>query len=446
MGARDSPGTRMDGTDQLAGLVFGEMLKTLRKKKGVSQQVLAARLDLHRNTISKWERGECLPESRTLVLELARQLHLHELEARLLLEASLTTTLPYPWSLPYQRNPFFTGRETLLAQLHSLLAAEQATGLHTCLLYGLGGIGKTQLTIEYAYRYSLEYNAVLWLQAETYAALVASFATLADQLGLPECHSKQQYASIEAVRRWLCEHHGWLLIVDNLGDFAYIKHILPPARQGSVLFTTQRRYTGSFMQSIEVPPLTAREGARFLLRRTDMQAFATGPEEHVQENIEALEPLVQAMEGLPLALEQAASYIFSSQCGPQRYLSLLHAHPLALLSAHDSNADHALSVAATCTLAVEHVQKDAPRAVSLLALCAFLAPESLAEEMLRLLCSDPAIADLCANLATLSTDDLAWYEALAGLSNYSLARYEAHTRLLSIHRLVQTIVNATLAQ
>ena len=87
---------------------FGELLRSFRKRKRFSQQTLADLLGVHRNTISIWERGDFLPESKTMVLEVARQLSLNDQETRLLLEASLTALSSY-WHVPFPRNPFFTG-------------------------------------------------------------------------------------------------------------------------------------------------------------------------------------------------------------------------------------------------------------------------------------------------------------------------------------------------
>src|SRR5579875_2414311 len=114
--------------EEATNSTFGDLLKALRKQKRLTQQELADRLGVHRNTIGSWERGDFLPESKTLVLELAHQLQLDAHDTRLLLEASLTGLSPY-WYVPYQRNPFFTGREEILNQVHSVLHHQ-----HTALL------------------------------------------------------------------------------------------------------------------------------------------------------------------------------------------------------------------------------------------------------------------------------------------------------------------------
>src|SRR5436190_1441868 len=130
---------------------FGSVLKAFRSRRQWTQQQLAAQLGVRRNTLGSWERGDFLPQSRGIVLELARHLKLDEQETRRLLEASLTALSPY-WSVPLPRNPFFTGREELLTALHQQLAVGQIVAVNQSLaLHGLGGVGKTQVALEYTY-------------------------------------------------------------------------------------------------------------------------------------------------------------------------------------------------------------------------------------------------------------------------------------------------------
>lgn len=78
----------------------------------------------------------------------------------------LNNRLPLDWNLPYQRNPFFTGREDVLIRMHDLLTTQKRAAL-TQALTGLGGIGKTQTAIEYIYRYYQEYTAILWVRGNS---------------------------------------------------------------------------------------------------------------------------------------------------------------------------------------------------------------------------------------------------------------------------------------
>jgi hypothetical protein len=82
-----------------------------------------------------------------------------------------------PSNLP-ERNPFFTGRELVLAQLQEALAVQGRAARS-----GLGGVGKTQTVLEYAHRHLEEYSHSFWVNADSREALVSSYATFAGQLG-----------------------------------------------------------------------------------------------------------------------------------------------------------------------------------------------------------------------------------------------------------------------
>src|SRR5579863_4277788 len=84
------------------------------------------------------------------------------------------------WNIPYSRNPYFTERGQILLSLHKTLGAENSVVLsQTLTISGLGGIGKTQTALEYAYRYAYEYEAVLWVGADSRETLISDFAKLA---------------------------------------------------------------------------------------------------------------------------------------------------------------------------------------------------------------------------------------------------------------------------
>lgn len=128
------------------------------------------------------------------------------------------------WNVPYKRNPFFTGREHVLERLTTMLNTGKTTAMAQPLaISGLGGIGKTQLAIEYAYRYREQYQYVLWARADTRENLIQDYVAIAHPLQVPEQYLHDQPQIVEAVKRWLRDQRQWLLILDNADDLALIR-------------------------------------------------------------------------------------------------------------------------------------------------------------------------------------------------------------------------------
>jgi tetratricopeptide (TPR) repeat protein len=423
-------------------VAFGEVLKSFRKRQGLTQQQLAAAIGKHRNAISRWEQGDFLPESKATVLELARALRLDDVETQNLLTASFTVQAPLS-NVPYPRNPLFTGREELLQSLHRYLSTDQMVALiPSYAVYGLGGIGKTQLAIEYAYRYFLEYSAVLWLQAENEETINASFLALAELLQLPERQESRQLHTIAAVQRWLSTHSRWLLIWDNLEEMALLSRYLPVGHQGKVLITTRRQALGALVHGVELPIMTPEEGMLFLLRRAKVieplanaqqvqQVAQRQPGEYA-----AAEELARIMGGLPLALDQAGAYIEETGCGLAGYLQLYQQHRKQLLGRRGtSSREHPRSTITTFALAYQRMERCDPAAAELLCLCAFLYPDDIPEEML-----EAGAECLQEPLCHVVKDLYQFNQAIATLRCLSLVRRVAETRSLSMHRLVQVVL------
>lgn len=427
--------------EEATNSTFGDLLKALRKQKRLTQQELAARIGIHRNTIGGWERGDFLPDSKTIILELARQLQLDAHDTRCLVEASLTALFPY-WQIPYPRNPFFTGREDILQQLRAALSRRETAILsQSYTLSGLGGIGKTQTAIEFAYRYAEDYSAVFWISAETAESFTASAIAIAELLNLPEKQDQEQRRIVAAVTHWLSSHTDWLLICDNVEDPAPLKSIMPAARHGSLIITSRRQALGLTARTLNLEQMTPEEGLRFLLCRARLLDPTSSPDHLRLQEIAAAREIVAEMDGLPLALDQAGAYIEATRCSLSDYLQLLKAVPLRLLDEREAHADHPASVARTFALAFEQLEQSYPAAIEIVTVCAFLAPEAIPETFFN-----EGATYLGPDIEKLAADTFQFQDAIKALLAYSLIQRNAETYTITIHRLVQAVLRGRLPE
>jgi len=419
---------------------FGDLLKVFRKRKGLSQQELAESLHVHRNTVGLWERGDRLPDTKGMVLEIAQRIELDDDDTLQLLEASLTALAPR-WCVPYQRNPFFTGRDDVLLEIHTRLqsATVQATGLSCCLLSGLGGIGKTQAALEYAYRHSYDYSAIFWISAHSQETLIASCTDIAEQWPYMRPFMRDQKQLVAAVKLWLREHRGWLLILDNIEDPALIQDFLTTVRNGSLLLTSRHPALGGTTPIIALQQMWAEEGALLLLRRAHYLSDRISDERTSARHFALARRIAAAMDGLPLALDQAGAYIEETQCGLADFLSLLQNHATALLDERDSHAPHPFSVTRTFLLAFAQISSRQPVSADLLALCCFFAPEQIPEASI---CQGARYLEPA--LSAVVVDPLQFNAALRHLLAYSLLQRNPESRTLSIHRLVQIVLRQSM--
>jgi transcriptional regulator with XRE-family HTH domain len=415
---------------------FGDLLKLFRKRKGLSQQHLADSLQVHRNTVGAWERGDRLPDTRGIVLEIAQRMELDDDDTLQLLEASLTALAPH-WCVPHQRNPFFTGRDEVLQEIHARLQNDvpRATGLSCCLLSGAGGIGKTQTVLEYAYRHLYDYNAIFWVNVSTSETLITSCTAIAEQLPYMKHFARNQSQLVAAVKQWLCEHRGWLLILDNVEDPALIQDFLTMVRNGSLLLTSRHPDLNGHVPAIPLQQMWAEEGAFLLLRRAQYLASHNSDDRARAHNFALANRIAASMDGLPLALDQAGAYIEETQCNLAEFLSLLQRHPIALLEVRDCHADHPSSITQTFALAFEQLCREHRAAADLLTLCCFFAPEQIPEE-----CICQGAHQLEQPLAGVVADALQFNAALRHLLAYALLQRNPETKTLSMHRLVQMVL------
>jgi len=328
--------------------------------------------------------------------------------------------LPPIWNLPHPRNPNFTGREDLLAQIHASLTSGRPAALTQTALAGLGGIGKTQLANEYAYRHADEYEVVWWIRSEEPARLASDYAGLAAALGLPEKDEQDQRVIIAAVRAWLEHNTKWLLVGDNVPHPHDIEPYLPRGGAGHVLITSRDQNWRGLATPVTVPRLSRAESIAFL------EKWLGRPEPRAGE-------LAQEMDDFPLALAQAAAYMEATQTTVADYLDLYRARRKDLWRRERPPRDYPDTVETTWSMAMTNLRKECPAALDLLRLCAFLAPDDIPISMLQ-----EAAEDLPRRLAKAAKDPLALGDVFEALRRYSLA--EVRDDSLSLHRLLQAVV------
>src|SRR5229473_1415549 len=425
---------------------LGERLRQERLRRHLSQEALAEALGASPKSISRWENEQVVPQAYAR-LQLCR---FFGLPPEHLFGDSEAQALPTRlWVVPSPRNPFFTGREELLQQIHTSLCVDHPAALGpSCALHGLGGIGKTHLALEYAYRHAPEYAAVFWITAESAKTVLTSFLTIAAMLQLPEQQEADQQRIIVAVQRWLATHSGWLLIWDNLEEMEFLQRFLPPASRGAVLITTQRQALGTLAQGLELPTMTQEEGVLLLLRRAKVLSSQAMSEQMHQlamskpPEYAAARELVTVMGGLPLALDQAGAYIEETGCNLSDYLQRYESQRAQLLERRGTpGGDHPHSVASTFRLSSQRVERDHPAAAEVLRLCAFLYAEAIPEELFVAEgFQHEAVEELAA------ADSYQLDLTIAALRTFSLVQRHPETRTLSIHRLVQAVIREEMSE
>jgi tetratricopeptide (TPR) repeat protein len=355
------------------------------------------------------------------------------------------------WNVPYLRNPFFTGREELLKQLHDNLTQNKAAALTQAqarpgdsaqaqAIHGLGGIGKTQTAVEYAYRYCDDYRYVLWVNAATRDELITSFVGLATLLNLPERQEQDQTKIVAAVKHWFTAHDRWLLIVDNADDLAMAGEFLPTGGKGHLLLTTRAHALGPLASGIEVEKLDSQQGMLLLLRRAKVLRLDALLDDAPLADRTAAAAIVEEMDGLPLALDQAGAFIEETQSSVSDYLQRFRQRQDLLLKRRGGpGKDHPEPVATTWSLSFERVEQLDPLAAELLRCCAFLAPDAIPEHMII-----DGASELGTLLQPVAENTLLLDEALGTLLRFSLVQRKRDEHTFSIHRLVQAILKGSM--
>jgi Tetratricopeptide repeat/Restriction endonuclease len=446
-------GVQCKGKDQTYGgkltkrEIDSELAKATKFKPKLDHWIIATtapndpKMQEYARVLSKQRQANKLFPIKILAWEALQQmLHTHlDVAKRFYPEhfADVSTPKAPVFHLPEMRlSPHFADPLNHLDELRQQLTTRKSAAvLAATTVQGMGGVGKTQLALKYSHDFRADYAGVWWFSAENLGVLETECMAFCETNGIAV---PQAGAAPKAMQDWLATALGWLLVYDNADDAKALKKFLPHAGAHHVLITS-RLPAWAGMRSLRLDVWTGAQALVFLQSRLP------------HENEGALLALAGALDGLPLALEQACAYLGNNRISVTAYIDRVTqlGHDIALLGREDSD-DCAKSVLATLSLAFDRLSAPAQ---ALLQLCGYLAPEPVPEYVFT---EKPD--NLPEILQAAGKDTFLWRETVAELERYALCQapllMEAdflgnngvNQRCLVLHRLTQTAVRAWLGQ
>lgn len=333
--------------------------------------------------------------------------------------------------VPYERNIHFSGRDYFLQTLEQAVTRiEPGRNNHRVALYGMGGIGKTQIALEYVYsRRRAIYRRIYWLTGIDQTALLSDYQKIAKNVPLAT-HGLTPMQTAEAVLVWLRHENDWLLVIDNLDDIKVAKGLLPENGPGKHLMITTRNPNadGIPAEGLEVPLLSLDDSKNLLLNLSKVDPLPS------ETNL--ITKIVEELGCLPLAIEQAASYVQQVTGDFTSFHEEYQKNRGDVLKwVPESNQPYSRSIATTWSMSFRVLNRNFPSSAKLLQLLSFLNPDGVLVEFLKdgVECLDMTLKQVLSNQVELA-------KALLKLERLSLVKRNRFADTIVIHRLVQVIV------
>jgi tetratricopeptide (TPR) repeat protein len=346
-------------------------------------------------------------------------------------------SVPVIWGDVPTRNKNFTGRGDILDRLR-----EGASSRVTAVLpesghgsesdpgnpipqgvHGLGGVGKTAIAIEYAYRYRSDYDLVWWIAADQLPSVRGSLAALAQRLGLEASPTAGVDGLITAVRDALRRgepYSRWLIVFDNADQPEDIKDLIP-AGPGDVLITSRNHRWEAVIRTVPMDVFRPQESRDFLLKRVRKGLT----------NADA-DRLAKELGHLPLALEQAGAMLAETGMPADEYLRLLKEHAGEIMN-EGPPSGYPLSMTAAWKLSVDAVKRSRPQALEVLRCCAFFGPEPIPRDVFR-----RGVRETGTAVWEVLSNPIATASVMRELARYALITLDGNA--VKVHRLIQALL------
>jgi tetratricopeptide (TPR) repeat protein len=312
---------------------------------------------------------------------------------------------------PYSQNKYFTGRTEKLEDIRQNLQDEKCV-----YVTGMGGVGKSAVALEYAYRHKGDYDVIRRINAEKQNEAQVDFKNFALEAKLIREDEANETIILRRVQKWLNDNPKWLFIYDNANveDFnKWLKQYLPWDNTcGDVIITTRSDYF-PVGKKIKLGDFEEAEALEFLEKRTG------------KSDAKAKELVNECLSRFPLALEQAAAYLVVTPMAYEKYIEA-YAEKLELA---ENLIDYNKSIYVTLQISIDAIKKDGAR--QMLNMCAYFAPDRIPLSLF-------VDSKIFPEKFKINTDI---EDIVAELAKYSLLKHDKdNPNLVYIHRLLQETV------
>lgn len=343
-------------------------------------------------------------------------------------------TVSKMWEVPH-RNPTFIGREPLLQQLNAcyshdkLSATEQGPPfkIQRCSrvvisgCQGMGGVGKTQLAIEYVHSHKNVFSFIFWFPAEEPSKIDIAYQKLAHDLKIDT--KQPPDAIVREIKAWFSRNPSCLLVYDNAPDSNSIQMYIPVS-DCNVLVTSRNTdpiELGDNSYSIIINVFTIEEAREYIEKKLG-----------IKTDTNIVEKLAERLGYLPLALAQACDYMKQAKLTPTKYLLIVlyGKHKEVLLADQLLPALQHKPVLVTWDITIKKIHEMSPLAVQLLKYCAYLYSDDIPQYLLQ---------ETIENKEAKHKDAI-FKKALAILSSYLMIKINEEKSTVSIHRILQDVI------
>ena len=367
---------------------------------------------------------------------------------------------------PQKSSSLFVGQEYVLDKLWKIFTHSADSKLmlrRSCLLWGKGGIGKTQICLKFIEEMSGRMPHVFWIDASSVESITMSLR------GISSLSAAQAFGvddSVESVLQWMSFiQEEWLIVfdaADNPSEYV-VENFIPSGNRGNILITSRNQYMGRFVSSdniIEIKKMEESDAITLLLKASHLNASA--------KHIEVAKNIVTELGCIPLAVDQAGAYIEARRCSIDQYLQLFSLHCQTLMSeaAFKGASNYDQAVYGTWDLSFKEIEKRANgsssagtqaarAAILILQICAFYHHRNISKDIFRSAAEESkehvvnsevpenlprAISLLDRTFLALDNngywDEFIFGQGITVLLSFSLMKRDQLSEMLSIHPLV----------